>query len=182
MQHAVATDVRTDCLRDPFVVIILDERDQFFVCRLFPSAYRDHLIFGISSEDDFLRIELGDPGSEYFRILHGDTSARNHLRTAFESNFQVSFLFQSTSEINDQRSTCRQPFQHTVVDDPPLPRSVQVYHMQTPDAMIFKHLGYFQRIFVIHFLGVVITLGKAYAFPVDHIYCRNQLYHITLQF
>ena len=58
----------------------------------------------------FFRTELGDPGSEYFRILHSDASARNHLRTTFESNFQVSFLFQSASKINYQRSTCRQFF------------------------------------------------------------------------
>ena len=160
----------------------MDERDQFFVCRLFPSAYRDFFIFDVCSEDDFFRTELGDPGSEYFRVLHGDASARDHLCTAFESYFQVSFLFQPTSEIDDQRSACRQSFQRAVVDDPSLPRSVQVYDMQASDTMIFKHLGYFQRIFVVHFLGVVITLGEAYAFPVDHIYCRNQLYHITLQF
>ena len=55
-------------------------------------------IFDVCSEDDFFRTELGDPGSEYFRILHSDASARNHLRTTFESNFQVSFLFQSASK------------------------------------------------------------------------------------
>ena len=182
LQHAVAADVRTDRFRDSFVVIIPDKGDQLLVGRFLPPAYCDLFIFGIRSEDNLLRTELRDPGSEHFRVLYSDASARNHLCAALESDLEVAILLQSAAEIDNQRCAGRHAFQCPVIDDPSLARAVKVYHMQTADAMIFKHLGNLQGIFVIHFLGVVITLRETNAFAVDHIYSRNQLYHISLQF
>ena len=56
--------------------------------------------------------------------------------------------------------------------------SVQIYHMKPANPVRFKLLGYFHRIFVIDLLTIVISLRKAYTFPVNNINGWNNFYHL----
>ena len=58
--------------------------------------------------------------------------------------------------------------------------SVQIYHMKPANPVRFKLLGYFHRIFVIYFLTVVISLGKAYTLSVNNINGWNNFYHLFI--
>lgn len=64
----------------------------------------------------------------------------------------------------------RYPLKDTVVDDASLTGSIQIYHMQTPDAVTLEHLGHLQRIFVVNLLGRVISLRQPDAFAIYYIY------------
>ena len=56
--------------------------------------------------------------------------------------------------------------------------SVQVHHMKSANTVRFKFLGNFHRIFVIYFLTVIISLGKAYTLSVNNINGWNNFYHL----
>ena len=106
-------------------------------------------------------------------VFDGDASARHLLRAALESDAQVVVLLQSASKIDRQGGVRGDAFQRAIVHDVSRFRTVQIDHMQMAQPVVFKLFGHLQRIFVVDLLRGVISLGKAYALALDHVYGRN---------
>ena len=182
MQHAVAGDVRTDHLRDTFLIISLDKGNQLHVGCLLPATDRDLPVFRVRPQQDALAPELVDPGAERLRLPHGDTPARYHLGAALEGDLHVRLPFQAAPEIDDQGRARGDPVQRPIIDDTPLAGPVQVHHVQTADAIVLQHLRHLQRILVVHLPRRVIALRQPHAFTLYYIYRGNQFYHSRKKF
>src|SRR5699024_6311908 len=92
----------------------------------------------------------------------------------------IFITLQPTAEIDNQRCATGYQVECPVVDHMMRSGSIQIHHVQTPDTVGLKLFGNFYRIFIIYLFTAIISLGEAYALPVDNINGRNQFYHLSV--
>ena len=160
--------------------ILFQKRKKFAGAFVFPTVDGYLMIFHISSENNLFTPVRVEPMAEQLRILHCNTSPRHHLRTALKSYNQILIALHSTTEVYNQRRAGSNLFQRTIVHHVVGSRSVKIHYMQAAYSVSLEFLGHFHRILVVHLLTVIISLGKANAFPVDNVNSRNNFNHLYL--